>query len=170
MKAPAEFMTWPVKNNAGKTSEPLSHVLPLIASWLRERSQNRLKDHEKDIGKLTREDLELLHNRSEGFDKISRSMEARLPAHGPIFSVKGQNNVWDVYFPEIPGESCAIAQLVTPGNTEYKIPWCTARTKNNQFYGYTAQGILLYYVVNHDEPEEKYSLGMIPYYSSRKHL
>jgi len=72
----------------------------------------------------------------------------------PLTTISG-SKIWDIYLPMNAGESCAIAQMGDP-----EIAWCTARTSNNMFYSYAKQPIWLYYIVERNNPANKYSIGV----------
>jgi hypothetical protein len=130
-------------------NEPLADVVPLVIDWARMRDEKRLLRGEEDLTKLDRTSLERINKRAN----IGRDIALKMPER--IASV----GAWDIYLPMNIGESCAVARMASEGNSSYEIPWCTARDKNNMFYGYAANDVLLYYVVNRTKPEIKYSLG-----------
>jgi flagellar biosynthesis chaperone FliJ len=93
----------------------------------------------------------------EVHDALERWVRApgfKAAAPAPIERIDGERT-WDVYLPLSPGESCSIAKM-----GDASIPWCTARDKNNMFYGYAKQPVWLYYVVDADDPSSKFSIGV----------
>jgi hypothetical protein len=142
-----QMLVWIAKNVP--VSEPLDDVLPLLRDWARMRDEKRLLRGEEDLTKLDRTSLERINKRANIGRDIAHKMPERIASVGE----------WDIYLPMNIGESCAVAQMASEGNDSYEITWCTARNKNNMFFGYAANNILLYYVVNRAKPEIKYSLG-----------
>ncbi len=150
--AAKQLLVWLSRNVP--LDEPLEDVVPLLIDWARMRDEKKLLPGEVDLSRLDRSGLERINKRAN----IGRDMTLRMP-EAPIRTVHGGGKTWDIYLPMNIGESCAVARMASPGNDSYEIPWCTARDKNNMFYGYAANDVLLYYVVNRGYPEEKYSVG-----------
>lgn len=168
--AAKQMLAWLSNARNVKLDDRLEPFVGQLLDWARHKEAGHLDPKapsESDIGRMSPEDLRNTLDRMRRRASIGRSMDVRMPREGHLFEVTGDpapdggRTTWVVYFPETPGESCAIAELVSPGNEGYRIDWCTARRKNNQFYGYAASGTLLYYAVNRRKPEEKYSIGMV---------
>lgn len=137
------------------TNEPLEDYLVHDCEAIVEMSSSIATVKAKSEGKINSiMDVASISEIHETLENYVRAPSFKLAVPDPLVTISG-TKTWDIYLPLNPGESCAIAKLGDP-----KVTWCTAREINNMFYGYASEPVWLYYIVESENPINKYSIGV----------
>jgi len=143
-----QYLTW-LERVSRSNQEPLRDISPLIISFDKAKSRQKLKGKDTDINAYkTPGDL---HRKLEELPDDSKiDFKA---ASGDADKVYESDN-FVVLMPRSLDASCALGRGTA---------WCTARTKGeNLFYNYIINdGVILYYVLDKHDKKRKWSIGAV---------
>jgi hypothetical protein len=152
----ANYLRWLDTRVAKISKEPLRDVIGLVTSfdnyikspskWI-DKKRNKLS---VDINDYTRNELELAV-RVANRGNLNHIATKHSIGTEPLTVIDG----WEIYVPYNMDDSIEIA------NRDKDIPWCTARTDgNNLFYAYALSDIILFYIVDDNELQNKFCIGV----------
>jgi hypothetical protein len=141
------------------SDEPLEDVVGLIldfdelknkpSKWQIRNDQGEFEKLSPDIFSFDRDSLAITIEtiKQSDLDYLEKKSESNIE---PIAVI----DKWEIYFPTNIPESVEIA------NKGKLVNWCTGRTSNNLFYAYVLNNTFLFYILEVNNPTNKYCVGV----------
>jgi hypothetical protein len=157
------YLKWAFKHVSENSEESLIHVANVIytfhelknkpSKWKIINNHGEFEKLSQDIFSFNRESLGIA---IETVNKTDLNYIEKKPDKDNGYGANPAAIVdkWEIYFPTNIPESIEVASRGT------KVSWCTARKTNNLFYAYALSNTFLFYVLDADNPANKYCIGV----------